>query len=403
MASANNQPVPTDAEIAERISGLSLEMESMGKGFKALEPQDLNDEQKGKVQDFKKQLSEAKVEDQSMPDEFDSIKYLQFHAWDTAVALKAYLEMVAYRKSHNVDTILERDLPHTELFDLVIPYALHGFAKNGDPIYLEKTGAVATQYLHLIDKELFLMHHVRGVERMRQKLKQSSEKHKKRVSTVTSIIDLSGLNLGHRNAVHLLQYATQFDGMFCPGLVGNVFVLNLPWFAPGLWELVKMFLPVSVLSQIHVLGPDYKTELLKYIDADELPEEYGGTCKNVVKVPTEDELKAVVNRDKTGLQLHEKQIAAGDKFEITLKGEVGQEFVWSFEVDYGYDVGFTAYMTEDGSDKPVMIKPTSRCTGNKGSYVATKNCTVKFEWDNSYSYWNAKYLKYHASVGTPKQ
>jgi len=309
--------------------------------------------------------------------------------------------MVKWKQDHDFDTILTREPPMAQLFDLIVPYSLSGYAKNGEPLYIEKTGAVATSYVHLVDTDTFIMNHVRGVERMREKMRANSAKLGRRVESVTSIIDLSGLSIGHRNAIHLLQAAAVFDMMYCPGLIGNVFVLNLPWFAPGLWEMVKMFLPISTLSKIHVLGANYKEELLKYIDADQLPVEYGGTAPSAVHVPTEDELKHVLLRDKSGLQLTEQHVAAGEKFEIRLAGQQGDEFTWSFDVSDTYDVAFSIDMLDDSKPdaKPVMIKPSSRVTSNKGAYTATGPCTLVFLWDNSYSYWNGKCVKYHASVG----
>lgn len=40
-----------------------------------------------------------------------------------------------------------------------------------------------------------------------------------------------------------------------------------------------MFLSESLKAKVIVLGWNWKEELLKYIDADQLPVEYGGTAQ----------------------------------------------------------------------------------------------------------------------------
>lgn len=43
-----------------------------------------------------------------------------------------------------------------------------------------------------------------------------------------------------------------------------------PWVVPGLWEVVKSFLPSSTITKIHILGSDFKEKLRAVIDPDQL-------------------------------------------------------------------------------------------------------------------------------------
>ena len=301
-----------------------------------------------------------------------------------------------------MDVVASKELYQDDFLHGLIPYSLHGYTKKGNPIYLEKTGRVHTWAASQVDPEQFKWFHVRGVEQMIKKLQESTAKHGRPIEKVTSIIDLAGVGLGHRNAISLLQTASSLDAKYYPGIIGDIFVINTPFVIPGLWEMVKMILPMSTITKIHVLGTDYKQTLLQHIHADQLPEEYGGTCKcpnGCVRVRTEDEVKQALLKDKSGLSLTEETVAAGSKFELRLDGKAGSEFLWSFDVTDNYDIGFGITMVmADEPNKVVNVKMDSRCTTNKGSYTAAKDCTLTFVWDNNYSWVYSKYLKYHCSV-----
>lgn len=46
-----------------------------------------------------------------------------------------------------------------------------------------------------------------------------------------------------------------------------------------LWALLRPWLDPVTRAKFHVLGSNYQSVLLEYIDPEELPEEYGGKCQ----------------------------------------------------------------------------------------------------------------------------
>lgn len=385
--------------VTQDLSGFQLELENDAKLHADAA---ITEENKASVKTFKEKLAAQGMTGKDLPDDSAAIRFLAHQSWNIDAALEQYTAYIKWRKDNKVDDILSTKVQQYDLIRACIPYSLHGFAKNGSPIYMEKTGRVHTWAAAQIDSNQFFWHHVRGVEEMFAKMRESSAKTGRTIDKVITIIDFTGLNLGHRHAIGLLQTATQVDLKYYPGIVGDIYVINVPFFVPGLWDMVKSFLPMSTITKIHMLGADFKEVLLKHIDADQLPEEYGGTCKcagGCIKETPEAEVKEMLLRDSTGLLLTEQYVGAGQTFETTLEGNQGDEFVWSFDVDAGYDVEFSANLTfADDPSKPIAVKIASRCNTNKGSYTATKKCSVQFKWDNSYSYFNGKNLRYHASV-----
>jgi hypothetical protein len=61
--------------------------------------------------------------------------------------------------------------------------------------------------------------------------------------------------------------------------MGFMFIINAPYLFSTVWSLIKPWLDEATQRKIHILGKNYKTELLKYIPAENLPENLGGTCR----------------------------------------------------------------------------------------------------------------------------
>jgi hypothetical protein len=63
-----------------------------------------------------------------------------------------------------------------------------------------------------------------------------------------------------------------------PETVGVIFMINAPGFFAALWKLLKGAVDPTTASKLHILTTNYAPTLLSYIDADQLPVEYGGTA-----------------------------------------------------------------------------------------------------------------------------
>ena len=57
------------------------------------------------------------------------------------------------------------------------------------------------------------------------------------------------------------------------------YIINAPWTFTTIWSFVKLWLAPRTIEKIDILGTDYQGELLKYIDAENLPSLYGGKCQ----------------------------------------------------------------------------------------------------------------------------
>jgi len=50
-----------------------------------------------------------------------------------------------------------------------------------------------------------------------------------------------------------------------PEILGNMFIINSPFLFTGIWMIVKMWLDEKTKEKIHILGSNYKKELLKHV------------------------------------------------------------------------------------------------------------------------------------------
>lgn len=69
---------------------------------------------------------------------------------------------------------------------------------------------------------------------------------------------------------------------YYPETLGDLFIINAPAVFTTLWPIAKRFVDPKTRGKFHVLGANYTKELLRYIDADKLPEEYGGSCSDTI-------------------------------------------------------------------------------------------------------------------------
>lgn len=55
-----------------------------------------------------------------------------------------------------------------------------------------------------------------------------------------------------------------------------MYIINAPTLFTGVWAIIKPWLDKRTIAKIKILGSNYKSELLKIIDEDKLPDFLGG-------------------------------------------------------------------------------------------------------------------------------
>ena len=183
-------------------------------------------------------------------------------------------------KSFGVSSILEYKF--TELNELrrVYPHGYHGIDREGRPLYIER-------YYKMDSEKIFnITTHERvtkyWVKMYEQLMYMKFPACPPGVSQTCVILDLSGVRLSMLDgkAREFIKIAAKISSDNYPEILGQMFVVNVPSFFSVMWSIIKPWVPPETKKKIVVLShKSTKTELLKHIDADQLPAFLGGDCK----------------------------------------------------------------------------------------------------------------------------
>ncbi|KAF8477977.1 CRAL-TRIO domain-containing protein, partial [Russula ochroleuca] len=98
------------------------------------------------------------------------------------------------------------------------------------------------------------------------------------ITATTSIIDLGGVSLGLMWSLRRhLQHASELATAHYPETLHTIAIVNAPAFFPTVWSWIKAWFDEGTRNKVHVLGANPGPALLELMDADSLPQVYGGT------------------------------------------------------------------------------------------------------------------------------
>ncbi len=160
-------------------------------------------------------------------------------------------------------------------------FAYHGVDKEGCPIHIECSGMITSALWRVTTVErmhrYMVMHHE---DQMNFRFPACCETSGKRIETQIIINDLAGITMStaDRNVYSLLKMTSQAGADYYPDILGTYFIINCPGFFTFIWAILKGWVDEKTRAKFNIIGADYKGELLKKINADQLPTIYGGTC-----------------------------------------------------------------------------------------------------------------------------
>jgi len=160
--------------------------------------------------------------------------------------------------------------------------ACHRFAKNGQPLMFYRAGfsdakrSIQTANLQIIEKTTIFVAEFIG----RMLGAESEQVYGKEMSRVSVVVDLESLGL-RQFYIPALSYFTHLIKLSeenYPETSGTIFIINAPPIFQAFWKFVSPTIPPKTMEKIFFLGANYKTTLLEYINAEDLPSCFGGLC-----------------------------------------------------------------------------------------------------------------------------
>ncbi|KAJ5493305.1 Sec14 cytosolic factor [Penicillium diatomitis] len=237
-------------------------------------------------QDAKVHQLRTMLEQQGFTERLDTLTLLRFlraRKFNVELAKAMFINCEEWRKKFGTD-----DLPRTfeypekpEVFKFY-PQYYHKTDKDGRPVYIEKLGKIDLNKMYEITTaERMLQNLVCEYEKVADpRLPACSRKAGKLLETCCTIMDLKGVGVTSIPSVYgYVRQASEISQNYYPERLGKLYLINAPWGFSSVFSVVKGFLDPVTVNKIHVLGSGYKKELLAQVPAENLPEEFGGTCK----------------------------------------------------------------------------------------------------------------------------
>uniref|UniRef100_A0AAT9H863 Retinal binding protein n=1 Tax=Peronia verruculata TaxID=500109 RepID=A0AAT9H863_9EUPU len=341
------------------------------------------------------------------------LKWLKARNFDVGKAETMFRTSMAYREKMKVDT-LRTEYEPPEVLKKYLTGGTCGHDKDGSPVRVELFG-------HLDMKGL--MYSARKIDMEKVKLRQCEEhvkdweemskKLNKRVDGLTVIFDMEGVSskMLWRPGLQMYLHLVRVLEDNYPEMLKRMFVVNAPRIFPLLYKICRPLISEDTKNKIHVLGSDFSTTLLQYIDEEELPAFLGGKktdpdgnprCATMIcqggPVPDEYYHNDLASTD----HMESATVSRGDTFTVDMTvTKPGSVLRWEFKTD-GYDIGFGVFR-EEGKEK-VPVVPIERVNSHMvpedGSYTCEVPGKYLVVFDNTYSKLRDKQLLYSIDVIT---
>ncbi|CAG7728531.1 unnamed protein product [Allacma fusca] len=214
------------------------------------------------------------------------------------------------------------------------------------------------------------------------------------VTQITVIQDVGGLSLKYVASLQFIEYlkiiTEHFESNY-PEILRKCYVINASRSFQLLFSILKPVMSGKTIEKVKIMTKEeeWKPVLLDEIPADQLPECYGGTAWSNLHSFVGYKMK------KDPESLIEYTVAPGDILRIPV--DVPKEnctLKWNARID-SFDIDF--YVTFNGD----IVFPTEKIESTKAS-VGSLHCdslgVFTFHFDNSYSLFRSKTLKYRIKV-----
>eukprot|EP00300_Choanocystis_sp_HF-7_P014767 c18810_g1_i3.p1 GENE.c18810_g1_i3~~c18810_g1_i3.p1 ORF type:complete len:446 (-),score=91.80 c18810_g1_i3:112-1449(-) len=93
--------------------------------------------------------------------------------------------------------------------------------------------------------------------------------------TMLVVLDLKGLSFSGVPWGLIKKQLAQ-DTLYLPERLGKLFIVNAPGFFTLIWKTISPWLDQRTKDKIEVVSKDFTQKLLRLVDMDQLPSEYGG-------------------------------------------------------------------------------------------------------------------------------
>ncbi|PAV20594.1 sec14 cytosolic factor [Pyrrhoderma noxium] len=216
-------------------------------------------------------------------DDATLLRFLRARKWDIALAKQMILEAENWRKEMNVDDIVKNfKFEEKAQVDKYYPQFYHKQDKEHRPLYVERIGQInITELRKITTQERQIKSLILEYEKfINERLPACSKEAGYRVETSCTILDLKNVGIkSFWDVKNYVQEASKIGQNYYPETMGKFYIINSPWMFSTVWNVIKGWLDPVTVAKIKIPSGDGRKELLEQIPAENLPAEFGGTCR----------------------------------------------------------------------------------------------------------------------------
>ncbi|CAE1324634.1 Retinal-binding protein [Acanthosepion pharaonis] len=368
-------------------------------------------EKENALKQFKQEIKDFATEEQLKDDTYCK-RWLIARDFDVPKAVTMFRNSMEFRKKMKVDELVS-NYKEPEVITKYMPGGEVGHDKEGSSIRVVPWGDLDMKGLMLSCKKLdFVKSKIVQFERTLKDINKMTEKLKRDVVGQTIIFDMEnvGLKTLWKPGLDFNIYLSRILEDNYPEMMKRLFLINAPKLLPVLYTMAQPLISESMKQKIFVLGNDYQTTLLQYIDGEELPAYLGGKktdpdgnpkCTSLIcyggTVPESNYLE---NTD-----AYENMITielnSGEKKYIEFQIESPESILqWEYKTDK-HDIGFSVFKKENDEElKEIVTNERMDCFNLTIDGIITVNepGTYFLCFDNSYSMLTSKVVHYRYDV-----
>ncbi|GAB4815034.1 hypothetical protein N2152v2_002080 [Parachlorella kessleri] len=206
--------------------------------------------------------------------------------WGTpAQAYTGLVDMVDWMRQQGLEGVSEKPQPHFHVIKRHYTHGIYGRSRNDCPVEVECMGQWKAAYNGIRRdgvSEQALLHHLCFIyEYTFTHVDPRPLPHGKTVK----IIDLEGLCMGdlRSDAVKFLTKVGALLNLNYPQRLHRCFLVNAPTWWAVVWRMVSPMIAKKTREQMFLFGKTdqeaMRKAILEEVAPDQLPEQYGGTCK----------------------------------------------------------------------------------------------------------------------------
>lgn len=237
-----------------------------------------------KVQEFRQKIEAKTGKLHSRFDDFYLRRFVRARQHDITRATEMFFNHLQWREANGMDTIMEEFFfDERDAFLTLYPQGYHMTDKVGRPIYIQHLGQINVKALQTVTTvERMVKYHVQEYERALKYIFPACSKVAHcHIDQTLTILDLKGVGLRHLtgDVKRILSLITRVDQDNYPETLGKTIIINSPSVFKMIWGIVKPMLDVRTQKKIEVAPTDFLPVVLKYADAECIPEYLGGKSK----------------------------------------------------------------------------------------------------------------------------